>query len=448
MQIFLTILVCVVLLGFLVMSHELGHLVVAKFFNMYCSEYSIGFGPKLFSRRKKGSETAFSLRAIPLGGYVSMYSEEVTLPDGTFVPKSRTLDGMTHPRRAYVMLAGIVVNFFLSIVFVFIYVMAFPSYYQASLFSLGFDSNGVATTGDTSLRSYCLWAEGTVGDYEFNTATDRLYVPALVGTSSSTNSQVFLLDSEASINGKSYVALYSRVADNKASSVYGNLSFYEADPSFYVTPALQKSLYTASPNFAAGSVSPFPGNQVVLHFTILHSEEGSKPTPDDFANKKTVEVSFAYPSGGTTPSEFSSFNTVAEKYWPSFSSRLSEGCAIFSNFFVGIGQGIASLFTFQLNNLGSIVMMGEQIGQISTQIGFAQTFFFYGGFLSLDLAIFNLLPFPGLDGWQLLVTFVEGVFHKKISEKAKNIVSYIGLGLLMLLSLYLIIRDVLSLVGI
>ena len=71
MNIVITILIIIVLLGILVGFHELGHLMVAKAFNVYCLEYSIGFGPKIFSRRYKGGETFFSLRAIPFGGYVS-----------------------------------------------------------------------------------------------------------------------------------------------------------------------------------------------------------------------------------------------------------------------------------------------------------------------------------------------------------------------------------------
>ena len=65
MQIIVTILILILMLGILVGMHELGHLAVAKAFNVYCLEYSIGFGPKIFSRTRKGGETAFSIRALP-----------------------------------------------------------------------------------------------------------------------------------------------------------------------------------------------------------------------------------------------------------------------------------------------------------------------------------------------------------------------------------------------
>ena len=89
--------------------------------------------------------------------------------------------------------------------------------------------------------------------------------------------------------------------------------------------------------------------------------------------------------------------------------------------------------------------MGSMLSQSSAAIGWGRTFFFYGGYLALNLAIFNLLPIPGLDGWQLLVTGVEKVFKRQIPDKVKNIVSYVGLGLLLILGVGIIIKDVIGL---
>ncbi|WP_035748097.1 site-2 protease family protein, partial [Arthrobacter sp. CAL618] len=50
--------------------HEVGHLVPAKLFKVRVTQYMIGFGPTLFSRRR--GDTEYGLKAIPLGGYVSM----------------------------------------------------------------------------------------------------------------------------------------------------------------------------------------------------------------------------------------------------------------------------------------------------------------------------------------------------------------------------------------
>ena len=54
----------IVLLGFLIIIHELGHFLVAKLCKVKVNEFSIGFGPGIW--KKQGKETKYSLRAIPL----------------------------------------------------------------------------------------------------------------------------------------------------------------------------------------------------------------------------------------------------------------------------------------------------------------------------------------------------------------------------------------------
>nr|HPM07780.1 site-2 protease family protein [Bacilli bacterium] len=60
-------------------------------------------------------------------------------------------------------------------------------------------------------------------------------------------------------------------------------------------------------------------------------------------------------------------------------------------------------------------------------------------------AIFNLLPFPGLDGWQLLVTAIEAITRKKVPTKVKAIISAVGLVLLFGLMIFITIKDIVHL---
>ena len=78
----ISVLKIVILLGFLVFIHELGHFLIAKWCKVKVKEFAIGFGPVLFS--KQGKETKYQIRAIPLGGFVSMEGEESA-------PKKRAL---------------------------------------------------------------------------------------------------------------------------------------------------------------------------------------------------------------------------------------------------------------------------------------------------------------------------------------------------------------------
>ncbi|WP_416826849.1 RIP metalloprotease RseP [Ectobacillus polymachus] len=76
----------ILVFGALVFFHELGHLFVAKRSGILCREFAIGFGPKLFSFMK--NETKYTIRLLPLGGYVRMAGEDqetIELKPGTKV---------------------------------------------------------------------------------------------------------------------------------------------------------------------------------------------------------------------------------------------------------------------------------------------------------------------------------------------------------------------------
>ena len=60
----------IIILGIIVFIHELGHFATAKYFGMPVTEFAIGMGPRLFSVKKE--ETVYSIRILPLGGFVNI----------------------------------------------------------------------------------------------------------------------------------------------------------------------------------------------------------------------------------------------------------------------------------------------------------------------------------------------------------------------------------------
>src|SRR5215470_14579136 len=65
--------VAMVVLGIIIVLHELGHFLVAKFFKIRVDTFSVGFGPRLIGFRK--GDTDYRISAFPLGGYVKMAGE-------------------------------------------------------------------------------------------------------------------------------------------------------------------------------------------------------------------------------------------------------------------------------------------------------------------------------------------------------------------------------------
>ena len=74
MGVIITVLKIVIILGFLVLIHEAGHFLVARLCKIKVNEFSMGFGPLIW--KKDTSKTKYSIRLIPLGGYVNMLGEE------------------------------------------------------------------------------------------------------------------------------------------------------------------------------------------------------------------------------------------------------------------------------------------------------------------------------------------------------------------------------------
>jgi len=101
--------------------HELGHMATAKRFGVKVVDFSVGFGPRLWSRQ--GSETSYNLRLIPLGGFIRMVgmfpptSKAGNAEFVTLAPEDwgRTFSKLTAPRKAAVMFAGPFMNLVLAV---------------------------------------------------------------------------------------------------------------------------------------------------------------------------------------------------------------------------------------------------------------------------------------------------------------------------------------------
>jgi regulator of sigma E protease len=116
---FLITLICFIfILGITVTIHEFGHFLFAKKAGIYVYEFSIGMGPRLKKFNRKNDETEYSIRLLPIGGYVQMAGEEVEADEN--IPKNKRLQSKTWLQRFMTMVAGVMFNFLLAIVVLFI----------------------------------------------------------------------------------------------------------------------------------------------------------------------------------------------------------------------------------------------------------------------------------------------------------------------------------------
>lgn len=107
----MSVILAVVLFGILIFVHELGHFVFAKLCNVKVLKFSLGFGPKVIG--KKIGETEYLISALPLGGYVKMYGEDVG-DEVEPVDTERSFKGQKLWKKALIVLAGPLFNILLT----------------------------------------------------------------------------------------------------------------------------------------------------------------------------------------------------------------------------------------------------------------------------------------------------------------------------------------------
>lgn len=128
MNIIITILVLIIMLGILIFVHELGHFLMAKKNKVYVYEFALGMGPKIFSfkRKNKNDPTVYSLRAFPIGGYCSM-AGEVDYVEDENVKKEEYMCNKGAWARFQILVAGVTMNFLLALLLLFIQAFIFGS---------------------------------------------------------------------------------------------------------------------------------------------------------------------------------------------------------------------------------------------------------------------------------------------------------------------------------
>ncbi|MBE6670184.1 MAG: RIP metalloprotease RseP [Ruminococcaceae bacterium] len=112
------IILTILMFGLLILFHELGHFATARLFKVTVNEFAIGMGPKLISKKSEKSGITYSLRALPIGGYVSMEGENEDSEDPNAYSKKPVW------QRMIILVAGATMNIIIAIVLMFAVVIS------------------------------------------------------------------------------------------------------------------------------------------------------------------------------------------------------------------------------------------------------------------------------------------------------------------------------------
>lgn len=430
----MNIIVAILILGIIVIIHELGHFLLAKKNGITVTEFSVGMGPRIASFVRK--ETRYSLKLLPFGGSCMMLGEDETIDDeGAFNKKGVWA-------RFSVIFAGAFFNFILAFVLALIvlgdvgvdkpFVTSVKSGSPADLAKL--DKGDIITKINGSPIHF-----GREIDYYFyfdplaeepleitykrdgkeNTTmlTPEWTDTYLLGCSYLPDAEPVKLETVA--EGYPLAEAGLQVGDiivdingTKVTSAAGFRQYIEANPlgDTPVTLSYERNgettTITVTPKFvSSGYDMGWSYNQYREKVSAL----------------EVVKYSFY-------ELKFNIVNTIK-----------SIGHLILGKINVKEVSGPVGI----VNVVGDIVSESEDYGVRATLLSLAQ----FSILLSANLGVMNLLPIPALDGGRLVFILLEAIRRKPVPKEKEAMVHLVGMALLMLLMVLVLFNDIRNIVG-
>lgn len=410
-----------ILIFFVVVTiHEFGHFIVAKKSGILCQEFAIGMGPKIF--HKKIGETNFTIRLLPLGGYVKM-------PDNVF--------DFNNDVSMYDLKKGMNIRLKLD--------------KEDKVEKIILDESNDMELLPIHLEDFDLteklFIRGFVGDESeyFKVRKDACVVFGGMEEQIAPLERMFSSHSW----GKKFWTLFAGPLMNffLAAVIFIGLAFYTGVP-VNNDDAKLGVVADNSPAQTAGlkvgdtitevngqSVSTWTGFVEKIkesngqELTLKVNREGSiqevKVTPKEEVtkNKKGEDVK-TYKVG------IGKYQETKKGFVDSIKYGLQETLHYGTLIFTAIINLFVSLFTggFSLNQLGGPVAIYE-MSSSAAKSGLVTTLQ-WTGILSVNLGLMNLIPIPVLDGGRIIFVIYEAIFKKPINKKAQYYMT-ITFGLLM-----------------
>ena len=408
----------IVLLGFLIFIHELGHFIVAKLCKVKVNEFALGFGPVLF--KKKGKETLYQLRLIPLGGFVSMEGEEErSEAKGAF-------NKVSIAKRIAIVSAGGLVNIFFAII---VY-MGIQIYI----------ADDITTEIDSIKPGYIAETVGfQPGDVikKINGKTVRRQkdINKIIEQSQGNEVSIIIERENSEIEYKIKPSLEE---------------YYAAG--FY----LNSETDTEIKGFNSSSIEKqgFKIGDKVLFINQINVEDDLNKLLDVMKNTSIENEKFIFKIRRNNEElEIEATPTKEKRYIlgidlkeadKNLLNRLYYSALDTGDFAFSIIDNLKMLFTGKVSTNDLMGPVG--ISSVVVKTTGIQEFIYILALISLSLGATNLLPFPPLDGGKIVLLIIEAIRKKPLPEKYEIAIQMIGLVLMISLSIYVTFNDIVRIV--
>ncbi len=429
----MNIIVAILILGIIVIVHELGHFLLAKKNGITVTEFSVGMGPRLASFVKNG--TRYSLKLLPIGGSCMMLGEDESVED----------EGAFHKKGVWARFSVIFAGAFFNFVFAFLLSLIFIG-------DLGVDKPFVTGISTESTSPKIELQEGDqitkVNDAPIHFSDDMRYY------------FYFNPLSEAPIN-------IEYIRDGKKNETMINPSVIEK---YYLginydNNAKAPIITAVDPTFPLGKAGMKAGDQIVkMNGTEIKSGKG---LADYIAKNPLADkpIDITYLRDGKEAKV-----TITPQYNKSYDlgfglnydrAKVSAPEVVKYSFYelknniVNTLKSVLYLVTGKISAreiagpVGIVNVVGQVVDSSKTE-GYhimIMNLIRFSILISANLGVMNLLPLPALDGGRLVFLLIEAIRRKPVPKEKEAMVHMVGMALLMLLMVFVMFNDIRNIFG-
>jgi regulator of sigma E protease len=423
-----------VLIGVMINLHELGHFWAARFFDVKVEAFSFGFGTRLFGFRRGETDYRFSL--LPIGGYVKMAGEQGLEEN---VDDPRSFAAKPRWQRLIICFAGPFMNVVLAVgVLTGLYMVKYQRVAPSDMVAV----IGHVMPGSPAAKGGLEDGDKIVGlDGRHDPSWEDLNIKELTGADQPMHLTV-------DRDGKTFQTTVTPVLNDRIGAGYagwderGEIQLATIEPGYPADKAgLKKGDLLVAVNGA-----PIHS---VYKFQELTKGSGGKPIEIEIKRNgqvKTVTVQpvFAKLDGpprwmiGVMPQQKLHLVTTRLSLPAAFGESVRQNgksAMLIVQFLKGVAERRMSPKNFT-GPIGIAQLSGDAAREGPS------AFFMLMSMVSLNLAIFNLLPIPILDGGQILLLLIEMTMQRDLSLNVKEAVFKVGFVCIMVIVAFVLYNDI------
>lgn len=440
------ILIGVLLFELIIFIHEFGHFITAKKSGIKVNEFSLGMGPKIFSFGK--GETKYSLRIFPIGGFCAMEGEDEESPE------PRAFNNAKVWKRMIVVIAGAVMNIILGFVLMFVVVVQQDAYSSTEVQSFpatSFSSCTGLQSGDV-IKEINGYGISTNMDFNYPISTAELK------TVDGSTLEIYKEDCGNNLYNMAVSLVQdknNKLSDEQVSKVNELLS---KSTNEIVKAKSKEDAFSVYENYYK-EINDACGIKDYKVEKIVEKETRKRYTADILVERngeekllKDVQF-FTYTTKDNSDPQVS-IDFYVKPIEKTFGSVISQTFKQTISTCKMIYASLGGLLTgkFGLKDMSGPIGIASAVTTVASESlssGFmsaVNSIIYVMMIITVNLGLFNMLPFPALDGGRFVFLIIEAIRGKSVPRKVEAIVNGIGMGLLILLMILITANDIFKLI--